>query len=35
MWVLLVGMILAIGVMIWADDPRIEDENRKFYNKYY
>jgi len=35
MCLLLAGMILAVGVMIWADDPKIEDENRKFYNNYY
>ena len=35
MWVLLVGMILAVGVMVWADDPKIEDENIKIYKNYY
>ena len=35
MWTLFLILGAAIAIMAIIDDPRVEQENHKFYNKYY
>ncbi len=35
MWSLFLILIAAIVIMAVIDDPKVEKENHKFYNKYY